>query len=166
MTHGTASSTTRLGGGFSLIELLVTLAVLAVLATIAVPVAQVQVQRSREQELRRALVEMREAIDAYHRASENGRIRREADATGYPPSLGVLVDGVEDQRDPKRRKLYFLRRVPRDPFANAQAGSDSETWGLRSYRSEPGEPSDGADVYDVFSQSPLTGLNGVPYRKW
>lgn len=162
----TQASRSARRSGFSLIELLVTLAILAVLATLAVPVAQVQVQRQREQELRRALVEIREAIDAYHRATETGRIRKEADATGYPPTLDVLVEGVEDQRDPKRRKLYFLRRVPRDPFADADSGSDASTWGLRAYRSEPGEPSDGADVYDIFSQSPLTGLNGVPYRRW
>ena len=105
------------GRGFTLIELMATLAILAVLATLTVPLAQLHLQRAREQELRLALRELRSAIDAYKRASDEGRVRRAAASTGYPPSLEVLVEGVEDQRDPARRKLFFLRRVPPDPFA-------------------------------------------------
>ncbi len=156
--------------GFTLIELMVTLAILAVLATMTVPLAQLQVQRSQEQELRNALREIRAAIDAYKRASDEGRIRAAVGTTGYPPSLEVLVEGVDDQRDPQRRKLYFLRRVPRDPFhANADAagaGDASATWGKRSYASEASDPREGDDIFDVFSRSPLVGLNGVPLRQW
>jgi general secretion pathway protein G len=152
--------------GFTLIELLVTLAILAALGAMVVPLAQVQVQRAREQDLRSALRELRGAIDAYKRAADEGRIRREAGSTGYPADLELLVQGVEDQRDPKKRKLYFLRRIPRDPMTGDDAVPDSETWGQRAYASEPDNPQPGDDIYDVVSRSPLVGLNGVPYRRW
>ena len=86
--------------------------------------------------------------------------------TGYPPDLYALVDGVEDARDPGRSMIYFLRRVPRDPYFPDPSAPAEETWGLRSYASPPDAPRPGDDVFDVYSLSSRVGLNGVPYRDW
>jgi general secretion pathway protein G len=145
--------------GFTLIELMITLAIVALLASVALPLAEVTVQRNKEADLRRALREVREAIDAYKRAGDEGVIERPADASGYPPTLAALVDGVADKRKPDAPKVYFLRRVPTDPVSG-------EEWALRSYASPAGEPQPGKDVYDIYSRSEDTGLNGVPYKEW
>jgi general secretion pathway protein G len=145
--------------GFTLVELLVVVAIVALLASIAAPLAEVSWQRSKEQELRHALRQIREAIDAYKRASDENRVERKADASGYPPTLAVLVEGVRDRNDPQKSKIYFLRRLPRDPMTG-------EEWGLRSYASPANDPRPGKDVYDVYSRSEEVGLNKVPYREW
>lgn len=151
--------------GFTLIELVVTVAIVGLLSSIAVPLAQLTVQRSREQDLRRALWEIRGAIDAYKRATEEGRVARGALDSGYPPRLEVLVEGVPDIKRVDKARIYFLRRLPRDPFAPAHL-PPPDTWGKRSYASPPNAPAEGADVFDVYSRASGTGLNGMAYRSW
>lgn len=153
-------------GGFTYVELMVSLAILAVLAAVSLPLAQLHQQRQKEHELRMALALIRLALDEYKAASDQGRIARKPGASGYPDGLDALVQGADDQRSPDRRKLYFLRRIPRDPFHPDLSVPASETWRLRSYASPPDRPSPGDDVFDVFSSSDRIGLNGVPYRDW
>jgi general secretion pathway protein G len=152
--------------GFTLIELAVTVAIVGVLSTMALPLAETTIKRSKEAELRTALRQIREGIDAYKRAGEEGRIRVRADASGYPPRLEDLAEGVEDIKRPDLAKIYFLRRLPRDPFGGDPELSAADTWGRRSYASPPDNPQSGEDVFDVHSLAEGVGLNGIPYRQW
>jgi general secretion pathway protein G len=156
----------RLAHGFTLIELMVTLTILAVLATVAMPLSQIASTRHREEELRRALWQIRSGLDAYKQAADEGQIKKNIDESGYPPNLGVLTSGIKDAKDPNGKMIYFLRRLPRDPFCDCPSSSDEKTWGLRSYSSPPDAPQEGRDVFDVYSLSSGTGMNGVAYRKW
>ena len=156
----------RRSGGFSLIELMVTLAILALLASMAVPFAQLVQQRHKETELREALRQIRTALDAYKQSVKEGRVDAPADSSGYPPDLDVLWRGVADKTKPDATRIYFIRRLPRDPFYPDSAAPPAATWGQRSYASPPDTPAPGRDVFDVYSLSPATGLNGVPYREW
>src|SRR5690349_8057012 len=162
--------------GFTLVELVITLALVGILALAVVPFSQLIVQREKEQQLSGALREIRTALDAYKEASDAGLIEREAEASGYPPSLAVLVDGVKNVKDPKGGLLMFLRRVPRDPFFAGDADTPPEdTWSLRAFGDPPAhaDGSDasergnaGKDVFDVTSKSDRVGINGIPYRQW
>jgi general secretion pathway protein G len=159
-------ATSRRYGGFTFVELMMTLAIMAVLALVSVPLAQLAAQRQKEHELRAALAEIRQALDAYKRASDQGRVVAKLGESGYPPSLETLMEGVEDQRSPARKKIYFLRRIPRDPMVAGSETDPAGHWGLRSYDSPPEEPAEGDDVFDVYSTSDRVGLNNVPYRDW
>jgi general secretion pathway protein G len=152
--------------GFTLIELVITVAIIGLLASAAFPLASMAIQRGKESELRAALRDIRSAIDAYKDAAEQGRIEVQADKTGYPAELKLLYEGVEDISSPKKVKIYFMRRLPRDPFFPDGAAAPEDTWGLRSYASPPEDPQPGEDVFDVYSLSKGKGLNGVPYHDW
>jgi general secretion pathway protein G len=152
--------------GFTLIELVVAVAIVAILATAALPLNELVVQRAKEQDLRRALRDIRTAIDAHKQASDDGRIVKKMGESGYPKKLEELAEGVEDQKSPKRDKIYFLRRIPRDPFATDSALSDAATWSKRSYASPPDDPREGEDVFDVYTTATGKGINGRPYREW
>lgn len=157
----------RLRHGFTLIELVITVAIVALLATVALPMAELAVQRHKEGELRLALRDIRSALDAYRQAVDEGRVTSSIMTSGYPPSLKTLVEGVPDTKSPDGKgRIYFLRRIPRDPFMLDPEKSDEETWGKRSYVSSADYPDEGSDVYDVYSLSEGVGLNGIPYRKW
>ena len=152
--------------GFTLIELIITVTIVALLAAAAVPLAELAVKRTREQELQSALRQIREGIDAYKRAWDEKKIARNANESGYPKSLDQLVNGVTDITSPTKAQIYFLRRIPRDPTHPDTRVPAAETWGKRSYASPPDNPQVGADVFDVYTLSVAVALNGVPYREW
>jgi general secretion pathway protein G len=156
----------RSGNGFTLIELVITVAIVGILALGLLPLTQLAVQRAKESELRGALRDIRTAIDEYKKAADRKRIAKSVDESGYPPSLEVLVEGVPDMTSPNERMIYFMRRIPRDPFFEDDTVPAAATWGLRSYQSPPDNPYQGDDVFDVYSRSDGVGLNGVPYREW
>ena len=151
--------------GFTLIELMATVVIVGVLASAALPLAELSVKRGKEMELRHALQQIRAAIDDYHDAVAEGRIAHQPTDSEYPKRLEALTDGVPDARSDRKAKIYFLRRLPRDPFAETGLPA-AQSWGLRSYESPPEMPAPGADVFDVHSRSPDIGMNGVPYREW
>lgn len=146
--------------------MVVAVAIVAILAWMAVPLLDATVKRHKEAELRLALRQIRGGIDAYHQAVLDKRIQVAADSNGYPEALEQLVEGVPDITRPDGRPIYFLRRLPRDPFAADPSASAADTWGKRSYESPPDDPKEGDDVFDVHSLSDQVGLNGVRYREW
>jgi general secretion pathway protein G len=156
------------GDGFTLIELIVVLSILSILTLAALPLSKLAVQRENEIELRRSLRTIRDAIDAYKKLADEKKIEVEEDTEGYPPTLEVLVKGVEvksgDQKDAKsggKKVVKFLRRIPRDPMTN------STEWGLRSYQDAFDSTSWGKEnVYDVYTRSPGKALDGTFYKDW
>lgn len=160
--------------GFTLVEMIVTMAILSVLAWSALPLVKIAVQREREVELRRSLRLIRDAIDAYKKLSDEKKIEVEEDTEGYPPTLEVLVKGVELQagadqtggkpsggKSKSKKVVKFLRRIPRDPM------TDSLDWGLRSYQDASDSDKWGEEnVYDVYTKSQAKALDGTRYRDW
>jgi general secretion pathway protein G len=150
--------------GFTLIEMLVTVTIVALLSTVAFPMLELAERRSNEHALREALQQIRGALDNYKQAVDEGRILETNKGSGYPPNLDVLVSGVPDAKSPNRdEKIYFLRKLPRDPMLPDEGAAG---WGLRSYASGPDNPQPGPDVFDVYSRAEGNGLDGVPYKDW
>ncbi|WP_241295534.1 general secretion pathway protein GspG [Burkholderia stabilis] len=145
---------------------MVALTLLALLATVALPLTDLVKRRADEAELLRALVVIRSALDAYKVAADDGRIERSADASGYPPDLRTLVEGVDDKTSPGGARLYFLRKIPADPMCECDGKAADDMWETRSYASDPASFSSGDDVFDIRSTNRKEGLNGVPYNQW
>lgn len=144
-------------GGFTLIELIIAVTILAILVGAAVPLARVRVKREKETELRRYLWEMRDAIDHYKDAADRGAFQIKLGTEGYPPDLETLVTGVDVQG----KKVRFLRRIPTDPMTG------KAEWGLRSMQDDPKSSSwGGQHVFDVYSKSSGTALDGTKYSDW
>jgi len=165
--------------GFTLIELMIVVVIMAILATVAMPLRELMVKREKEQVLRTGLRQIRGAIDAYKQAVDDGRIKvddgrikKMEEGSGYPARLEDLFIGVTDSKNSEKKYIFFLRRLPRDPMfqdldvAGIERTPDVDTWGKRSYESPPDNPQEGEDVFDVFSRSESIGLNGIPYNKW
>ena len=156
----------RLSGvpGYSFVELLVVSTMLLILASAILPLSKVTIQRQREVEFRRALREIRTAIDRHKDSVDLGLIggvNVQAGSEGYPADLETLVEGVEVLNDASGRKLRFLRRIPFDPMTR------STEWGLRSYQDDPDATSWGGDnVYNVYTTSNTTALDGTKYTEW
>lgn len=152
--------------GFTLIELLVVMAILGILAAAIMPLAETMVIAQRERELRKALWEIRDALDEYKRVANRSVSSHSANTSGYPPTLQSLVDGLEDTNAVTNgQKIYFLRRIPRDPTADPKLPPEA-TWRLRSYNSPADKPIPGVDVYDIYSSSNERGLDGTLYTTW
>ncbi len=164
-----SSSSSRRSGGLTLIELLVTLAILSILAAAALPYAEMTVRRDRELELHRALREVRSAIDAFHDDWVAGRISHTNDlasADGYPKKLQVLVEGADTGHAGGGKRRY-LRRVPRDPFAESASAAPEAQWFVRGYQQGLDAVSwNGEDVYDIRSASEAQAIDGTNYRDW
>ncbi|MCI4445452.1 MAG: type II secretion system protein [Candidatus Aminicenantes bacterium] len=156
--------------GFTLLEMVVTLSILALLTSVAIPIITTSVKREKESELRQNLRLIREAIDQYKKLADEKKIKVEPDSYGYPPDLETLVKGVEveeeitdstGKKSVKKMIVRFLRRIPRDPM------TDSYEWGLRSYQDDPDSDTwGGQNVYDVYTTSQAKALDGSKYRDW
>jgi len=146
--------------GFSLVELIATVAIIAILVGMALPLARNSLKREREAELRQALREMRKAIDTWKEASDGGKIEVPTDTEGYPQTLDAMVNGVQ-LIGQAGKNLKVLRKIPTDPMTN------STDWGMRSYQDEVTAGSwGGQNIFDVYSKSDGIAFDGTRYRDW
>ncbi|OBY74843.1 type II secretion system protein [Acinetobacter gyllenbergii] len=150
--------------GFTFIELIVSLVLLALLASVVIPISDLASRHAKEKELKQALTEIRSAIDKYKVASDQNEIPiKYKTASGYPPNLSILT-GISAENGKKVHR--FLRKIPVDPFAEEKNIPPEQTWGIREFLSEANNPQKGEDVYDIYSLSTKKGSNGVAYNEW
>ena len=150
----------RAGEGFTLVELIAAMTILLLLTSVALPIARVQIQRSRETDLRRDLRQIRDAVDRYKDFADRGMIATQADTFGYPPDLQTLVDGVP-LKGASTARYKFLRRIPIDPMTG------NADWGLRSMQDDADARSwGGQNVFDVYTKSDGISLDGTHYADW
>lgn len=143
--------------GVTLVELIVTVAILSILASAAIPITRFEKKREKEQILRYDLWTMRRAIDEYKDAADKGGFQTKVDSFNYPPDLQTLVDGVDVQG----KKVKFLREIPVDPMTG------QADWGERSMQDDPDSDSfGGQNLFDVHSKSDGTALDGTKYSTW
>jgi general secretion pathway protein G len=153
--HGPSAKLVR---GFTLLELIIATTILSVLTLMALPMARVTIQREKEKELRKALWEMRDAIDRYKDAADLNMFQTKVDAQHYPPTLEELTKGIETQGG---KKIRFLRSIPVDPMTK------TKEWGMRSMQDDPDSDSwGGQSVFDVYTKSEGTALDGSKYKDW
>jgi len=153
--HGPSAKPAR---GFTLLELIIAATILSILTMMALPLARVTIQREKEKELRKALWDMRDAIDRYKDAADRNMFQTKLDSQGYPPTLEELVKGVEAQGG---KKIRFLRSIPVDPMTK------NKEWGMRSMQDDPDSDSwGGQSVFDVYTKSEGTALDGTKYKDW
>jgi general secretion pathway protein G len=158
------------GAGFTLIEMVVVLAIVSILALAALPLQEMTLRRVQEHALREGLRTLRAALDAHRSAVEARLIAPGPEGSPWPASLGLLVQGVpliDEQGQPREdhARLYLLRKLPRDPFADP-ADEAAASWGQRASTSPPEAPAAGRDVFDVYSRAQGLALDGSAYRDW
>lgn len=158
--------------GFTFIELVITLALIGLVSTLALPLAEVTATRLKEAELRQALRTVRAGLDAYKAATDNGSLKREPGASGYPPTLELLTQVLDLAQKPDAsgtlaaQRLVILRQLPRDPFNTDPTLAPEQTWNTRAYGSRSDDPQPGDDVFDISSKSSGIALDGTPYASW
>ena len=146
--------------GMTLLELIISCSILLILSSAALPVAKYSVVRAKETELRRDLLEMRDAIDRYKEAADKNQIKTEMGTNGYPPDLDTLVKGVQLGQS-SDKKIRFLRKIPIDPMTG------QADWGKRAVQDDYDSTHwGGKNVFDVYSTSTATALNGTKYSDW
>ncbi len=164
----------RAPSGFTLIEMLITLALVGLLAVVSMPLYEVTSTRMKEAELRQSLRIIRSGIDAYKAAVDAGTLAKQPGDSGYPPSLDVLTEPLDIANQSNAgfggtdapQRIVILRQLPRDPFAVDETIPPAQTWRTRSYGTRSDDPQPGADVYDVSSMSSRVGLDGTAYATW